>query len=1521
MSKTKTEGYILRNASFRARKIMSQHMYILLFIPLVFIIYPLTGLGFPISQDFPTIDSPHYPSDRLWAWWDKGSIPGLEGLSRFPFFGLWHALVIIGLDVALLTKLNIVTGFLVASFSFYFSFWLLFRKKILGDGYRKDLLLKSAAILGALFYAYNPWSFERVVHWYLWIGYALLPLFFVALVLVSRDPKNLKYLLLSVFLWSLASATPQMAIYYGVILVSTFFVTIINKFITQVRYGGRDKRPLFQLSMCFLSIILLFTLVNLYWIYPFILSSQIRPVSPNYLLVQENVDSLSRQNDALSTITLVGNYLERQVGNPIEYSMTYELWVLSGITIPLFAFSALFIAKRFIKYTLIFSSMAVVGVILAMGTQSPFNYFELLFGTPILSGYLWLFRDPDKLSFLIAFGISFLVGINSYSVLRSINRMRNHGRKQFIAAGFLLLIIGTISIYSYPVYKLNMEVTFRPVTLPPEFNKLNEYFSKIDTDKIYFIPYPMYETQWSRFNRVGDIYQTQSIKPSIESSGFTGLAGMGAANYYNYLARSISNNRTNNIDKSIYPLGTSYLVFHNDTWDKRVGTSDPENLKLLEQLERIFRFKNTHNIGFYKIFEADGNDGPQQFNVFKQSMTSFGGLDSMSALNGIQPFSSLNSSVLFVDDMQTNGTDEYVQNSDYLILDNDLSFGELLFTFVDEKYIVEPSASVSRYDPKYIWSKSGATDPDFGAFHPHLDALGIHNGQFDYGKGLIMTQAIGANVSIPVETEEAGQYDLYARYLNNQKGGTVRVFVDDEYVGEINSQGSKNPARFVSEKIGPSLNFTSGSHNLKLENVVGFNVLNLFAIIPTNETSKISNHAYSLASNAENIYLLEGESDFNNGKGKRISNSKVPLIEHDGSDDLNKRVSGEFKVPSEADLMSLQFFTDSNITGTVGHNNTSYFLVKDLQIYPAIKKHRVFSQDFDRHNITGPLAKLRQSDLIIRDEDLSSSLKSTSDSSDSNIRIDVSRGRSTDWHVVSTEFIPIDGKGYYNVSMDLSSQDVNQLHAKVNYYDTEKRRISSDFISEGRDGTFSQNLNASVIPPPGGDYAKLELLVRPNSGKTSYFLVDNINFDELIPKPSLHTNEFGIFKPVPSVSTSASSEQYAKNKEYNNVLTNNYNDSSITKVNGIPTLEEIEKEPNHNSSRHEYKLSLSSPTITSYSPLETKPMPIKANTTYAYEMDVQGENMERLSAIASFSNSRDVIENSTKYGSDASLGSVLSLAPDSEIYAYLDILKSSNYMIALRYACPDKCNPKSPLTIEFKPMNPNEGTRNVIPRADVSSEDNYDSFTVQGYNSRNNKDNNSQDLTTAYLNSTFLNQGKYEIRIHSNSQVDLDSLILYSTDAEAVTGDTSDEQNQYETLEDLFNPSDTELPASIASFTKINPTKYEVKIVNASRPYVFSFAETYDPLWVAYYDRKADDGSTNNGDSSYDFKKRSVPLYSIVNGFFINKTGDYNLIIEYEPQKWMTEAGLVSSFTILFILVYLLLRYRKNLSLWLKGIR
>ena len=50
---------------------------------------------------------------------------------------------------------------------------------------------------------------------------------------------------------------------------------------------------------------------------------------------------------------------------------------------------------------------------------------------------------------------------------------------------------------------------------------------------------------------------------------------------------------------------------------------------------------------------------------------------------------------------------------------------------------------------------------------------------------------------------------------------------------------------------------------------------------------------------------------------------------------------------------------------------------------------------------------------------------------------------------------------------------------------------------------------------------------------------------------------------------------------------------------------------------------------------------------------------------------------------------------------------------------------------------------------------------------------------------------------------------------------------------------------------------------------------------------------------------RSIPLYSVINGFWINETGNLTIVIRYLPQNWF-ELGLkISALTFMGCMGYL----------------
>jgi hypothetical protein len=128
-----------------------------------------------------------------------------------------------------------------------------------------------------------------------------------------------------------------------------------------------------------------------------------------------------------------------------------------------------------------------------------------------------------------------------------------------------------------------------------------------------------------------------------------------------------------------------------------------------------------------------------------------------------------------------------------------------------------------------------------------------------------------------------------------------------------------------------------------------------------------------------------------------------------------------------------------------------------------------------------------------------------------------------------------------------------------------------------------------------------------------------------------------------------------------------------------------------------------------------------------------------------------------------------------------------------------------------------------------------------------------------------LTDNEVSISVGSAGAVELDELLLYSL------------QNgeNYLSLNGLFNCS---APKVSLSFEKLNPCTYRVH-VNASGPFTLIFSETYDPLWTA---------STN------DEVFTSIPAYSLVNSFHVNKTGQFTMTIYYTGQSYANVGLLIS---------------------------
>lgn len=148
----------------------------------------------------------------------------------------------------------------------------------------------------------------------------------------------------------------------------------------------------------------------------------------------------------------------------------------------------------------------------------------------------------------------------------------------------------------------------------------------------------------------------------------------------------------------------------------------------------------------------------------------------------------------------------------------------------------------------------------------------------------------------------------------------------------------------------------------------------------------------------------------------------------------------------------------------------------------------------------------------------------------------------------------------------------------------------------------------------------------------------------------------------------------------------------------------------------------------------------------------------------------------------------------------------------------------------------------------------------------------------------------------------LDGVKVYAKDRNKFTKIiifTTSNINTNETLEELFQVK--EKPAQVQNYTKINPTLWKVK-VNATKPFFLTFAESYDPLWEA---RVYKDGKLVE-------KVKPVPVYGVINGFWINQTGDLEIVLRYTPQDWFERGLIISLTTFVLSIFYIFYDWRRE---------
>jgi hypothetical protein len=189
-----------------------------------------------------------------------------------------------------------------------------------------------------------------------------------------------------------------------------------------------------------------------------------------------------------------------------------------------------------------------------------------------------------------------------------------------------------------------------------------------------------------------------------------------------------------------------------------------------------------------------------------------------------------------------------------------------LYFLDNNSVLIEPFTSTRVHRPDEVWSVGTAPELLHGPFHSYLEKdFGINNTDVDFGKGLVFTWDRD-ELQVPLEVEGTTDYHLFARYLESEAGGEMKVSLNGKTVN-IFTNSSEN--KFVWKDIG-IFDLPNGKHTLMLENDNGLNAVNVFALIPSHALIELNDKVESFIHRNKLIYILDSDDLFVQGSEKTI---------------------------------------------------------------------------------------------------------------------------------------------------------------------------------------------------------------------------------------------------------------------------------------------------------------------------------------------------------------------------------------------------------------------------------------------------------------------------------------------------------------------------------------------------------------------------------------------------------------------------------------------------------------------------
>lgn len=683
----------------------------------------------------------------------------------------------------------------------------------------------------SFFYIFSTFVVEEASHQTIKYAFYLAPLILFTLIKgINENKKN--YLLFSVILWSLTVSAMHWVIFGGIIFLGYIIYDAIYKRDNVLRIIKRI------LTNC-IFVLGIFLLLNSYWIIPLMLSGGDSPqgniMTKEWGLFGSGVSDMMAVKGIYNPLDTYG-----ELPQFLSFLEGINLNVVLIILTIIGLLSFVLVRKKH-KGQLFFGLLFVLAIFLSAGPRfAPELFNWLMFEAPFSKYYREAFRTPRFSQFLIL-ALAPLIAITGIRINQFL-RTKNKKIGRIFPFVFLIIVV-VFSVFSnYPLLTGDFNGRLKAVEIPGDYKKTVEYLKEDNSDYkvIWGPPYAGSKSSW-HINKIGAL--TNEISPklnrAVEESLLYPLLFGYRLGYEPLLLRE----EIKNINDFLSPLNVKYLIINNDIpWLKE---EIDETISYLRKQDKLEMKKEN---GFISIFEV--KNPAERIRIVPLNIDIFGGLEKYNSLTYLKQFNPVETGIVYRDQKDLYET---LTPSKILVTGNDLRSLNIMKA---KRIELRPFDEANYYNPNKLWSKARINSASFRAYLDKRNLLTSY--QFDYGRGLVFTSAKDS-LNIPFNIEERGNYKLFVRYLKSRSGGEMTIHLDGEpiQIETIDNQINK----FIWKELG-EFNLEKGEHQIMLENIKGFNAVNLFSLISEQEYRESREEIEKDLQDKTIIYILEAESDF-----------------------------------------------------------------------------------------------------------------------------------------------------------------------------------------------------------------------------------------------------------------------------------------------------------------------------------------------------------------------------------------------------------------------------------------------------------------------------------------------------------------------------------------------------------------------------------------------------------------------------------------------------------------------------------